>query len=98
MFAASTSPVPFLAPSIINPMRRDFFRHRLMIFFRQFVFRPSVKLQVKRPQRCHPIVEHLQHLVRRHAVGGDLEREVIGIMHLRRHAVAEIAQLDQIIL
>ena len=84
---------PFLAPAIVDPMSRDSFRHRLVIFLGQLVFRPGVELEIERTQRAHPIVQHLDHFFRRHSVSRDLEREIIRIPHLLRHAVAEIAQL-----
>ena len=39
---------PFLAPAIIDPVRRDLFWHGLMIFLGELVFRPGVQLQIKR--------------------------------------------------
>ena len=67
-----------------------------MIFLRELVFRPSVQLQIKRPQRRHPIVQHLEHLVSGHSVRSDFEREVIGIFHLFGDAVSQVAQCDEI--
>ena len=87
---------PFLAPAIVDPVRRNFLRHRLMIFLGELVFRPGVQLQIKRTQRRHPIVQHLEHLVGGHSVGGDFEREIIGILHLLGHAVAQIAQRHEV--
>jgi hypothetical protein len=75
---------------------RDFLWHRLMIFLGQFVFRPGVQLQIKRTERRHPIVQHLEHLVGRHSVRGDFERKIIRILHLFRHAVPQIPQLDEV--
>ena len=87
---------PFLGPAIIEPVRWNFLWHRLMKFFGEFVFRPGVQLQIKRTQRRHPIVQHLKHLIRGHSVCSDLEREVIGILHLFGDAVTQIAQRYQI--
>ena len=67
-----------------------------MEFFGEFVFRPRVQLQIKRTQCRHPIFQHLEHLVGRHSVRSDLEREVIGILHLLGDAVTQIAQRYQI--
>jgi hypothetical protein len=67
-----------------------------MKFFGEFVFRPGVQLQIKRTQCRHPLVQHLEHLIRSHSVGSDLEREVIGILHLFGDAVTQIAQRYQI--
>ena len=40
-------PAPFLAPTIVNPVRRDPFRHWLVILFGELVFRPGMKLEIK---------------------------------------------------
>ena len=37
-------PSPFLAPSIVDPVRRNLLRHRLMILLGEFVFRPGMEL------------------------------------------------------
>ena len=87
---------PFLAPAIIEPVRWNFLRHWLMKFFGELVFRPRVQLQIKRTQCGHPIFQHLEHLVGGHSVGSDLEREIIGILHLFGDAVTQIAQRHQI--
>jgi len=63
-----------------------------MVFLGQLVFRPRVQLLDKRTQRRHPILQHLEHLVGGHSVGGDFERKIIRILHFFGHAVAQIAQ------
>ena len=77
-------------------MRGNFFGNGLMELFRQLVFRPCMQLQIERPQRRHPVLEHLEHLVCGHPVRGDFQCEVIRILHLFGHAVAQISQDDQI--
>src|SRR5882724_2364089 len=50
---------PFLRPAIVDPMRGNLFRDWLMILFSQLVFRPGMELEIQRPQRRHPFLEHL---------------------------------------
>ena len=67
-----------------------------MKFFCKLVFRPGMQLQIERTQRRHPIFQHLEHLLGGHSVGCDLEREVIGVLHLLGDAITQIAQRYQI--
>ena len=87
---------PFLRPTIIDPVRRNFFRHGQVKFLRELVFRPSMQLQIKWAQRRHPILQHFEHLVGGHSVRGDFEREIIRILHLPGDAVAQVPQDDEI--
>src|SRR6266480_1338727 len=64
--------------------------------FLQACISPSMQLQIKRTQRRHPIFQHLEHLLGGHSVGCDLEREVIGVLHLLGDAITQIAQRYQI--
>ena len=57
-----------------------------------------MQLQVERPQRRHPVLEHLEHLVCGHPGRGDFQREVIRILHLFGDAVTQIAQDNQVVL
>src|SRR5437763_11179914 len=47
---------PFLRPPIVDPVRRNSFRDRLMIFLGQLVLRPGMQLQIKGAKRRHPVV------------------------------------------
>jgi hypothetical protein len=54
-----------------------------------------VELEIERAQFLQELVVQLHHLVGRHAVAGDLEREVVFVAELLRGAIPQIAQLHE---
>ena len=88
-------PRPALRPAVADPVGGDQLRGRPLVARGELVLGPAVQPVVERLRRGQRVVEQLHHLVDRHAVVGDLEREVRVVAHLARDLVAQLDQLDQ---
>ena len=85
---------PLLAPAVVNPVGRDEPGHRPVEFLRQLMLHPGVKLQIERLQFAHEILLQVKHFLCGHAVAGDLEGKIVGMIELARHGIAQALKLD----
>ena len=79
-------------------MRRQQLRHVRAVPLRQRVPRPGVQLAIQRPQLLDETLVEGHHLVRRHAVLGDLVLEVVLVAQRLYRSVAQVDETHQAVL